>query len=159
MFPASADTQISSYTALKCCCCHQTRKLPLLMTPKIAISRLLRASGASRARPPVTAKIAVMSLPITGTQQCTQHSPNFSQFFSYPHLPLPPRPQRELRGQCLRTGWVRDTGLASELICACHVSLPWTVSPVFQTYPKPKTEWSSSIVLIDTFGRDCEMIF
>lgn len=39
MLPVSADSHTSSYTALKnSFCCHQTRKLPLLMTPKTTTS-------------------------------------------------------------------------------------------------------------------------
>lgn len=58
--------------------------------------------------------------------------------------------------------WVTDTGLASELVCVYHISLPWKVLLVFQTYTKPKTEWSSSFLLV-TFEKQqqqqhCEMI-
>lgn len=61
------------------------------MTPRAAAtSTLLEVSCAPKAQLSVTAKTATIPLPISGTQQCTQHAQTLCHVFSYlcpPFLP------------------------------------------------------------------------
>lgn len=114
------------------------------MTPKTAESRMLRAPRAWT---------TVMPLPITGPPQCPQHSQNLGPVFFHPCLPQ----------------WVLGAGLVNNLSdkyrAALRISMcmsyffPWTVLPVFQTYPKPETKWSPSFLFISHFWKEhCEII-
>lgn len=107
-------------------------------------------------------------------QECSGHQGHEPQWCLYPSLA--PRGALSTHktlalssfipaclSECLGQGWwiiwVTDTELVSELVYACHISFPWKVSPVFQTYPKPETKWSSPLLFISHFGKEhCEMI-
>lgn len=144
---------MSSYTALKWCCCwHQTRKLPLLMTPRTAVWRML----------------SIMCTKGTTASHCLNHS-NASVHHWHPTMPSALIEPWSCLLSSLPTSvsaWGRvgeqsawQTELVSESVWECHISLPWNISPVFQTYPKPETEWSSSILFISQFWKEhCEMI-
>lgn len=121
-----------------------------LMTLRTPISRLLRVSCARRGQLPTTAKTTVIL--------CHHWYPTMYSALPKPVMCSLIHAILSQASECLEQGqktvWVTDTGLASESQCECHVSFPWKVLPAFQTYLKPKTEWSSSILFISHFWKE-----
>lgn len=119
------------------------------MTPRTAIARLRRVSCAQMAQLPVTAKAMALPHPSLAPNNALG-THKTSAMFSF-------IPATSQASECLEQGQNMvqgtDTRLASESVCACHISLPWKVLPTSQAKRKPKKSAHPSCLLV-TFVRN-----